>query len=175
MAINRDVEVRCEIKILSTEVMDENDPSGRGGRRGKVETRIINIPKVIIDDTELIQRASDIADIIQYGYELEGTDPPEAVTEQAGTIAATTAVLHGRILPNVNTSCGFLYGTTKELVSTTNANESPIAAASTTPQSITANLAGLTANTRYYVRAWCQITGLRTRYGRIISFKTLTL
>ena len=175
MAINRDVEVRAEIHILSTEVMDENDPVGRGGRRGKVETRIVKIPKVIIDNTELIARATDIADIIQHGYELEGTDPPEATTEQASDITTVQATLHGRILPNVNTTCGFLYGVTKEFGSTTDADESPFAAAETTPQPIAATIAGLTPGTRYYFRAWANLAGLRVRYGRIISFRTLDL
>jgi len=175
MAINRDVEVRAEIHILSTEVMDENDPVGRGGRRGKVETRIVKIPKVILDNNELIARATDIADVIQHGYELEGTDPPQVVTEQATDITATSAVLHGRVVPNVNTECGFLFDTDKELGMSTNAAESPFAAAETTPQPISQTIADLTPNTRYYFRAYAIVGGLRTRYGRIISFKTLAL
>src|SRR4030042_5505693 len=176
MAINRDVEVRCRVSILSTEVMDENDPVGRrGGRRGRVETRIVEIPKTIIDDNELIYRASDIADIILHGYELTGTQPVEATTEQASVITTTTATLNGRILPNVNTTCGFLYGTTKELVQTQDAAESPLAGLTDDRVPITTALIGLTPNTRYYFRAWAQIALMRVKYGRIISFKTLAV
>jgi len=175
MAINRDVEVRCRISILSTEVMDENNPSGRGGRRGRTETRIVDVPKVILDNDELISRASDIADIILHGYELTGTIPPESTTEDASAVTTTTVTLHGRILPNVNTVVGFRYGTTREVGLTTVANESPIAAASDTPMPITAQLIALTPNTRYYFRAYATLGALRIRYGRILSFKTLAL
>ena len=172
MAINRDQEIRCRINILITEVKDPDNPVGRGGRQGKTERKIIDIPVVIMDNNEFISRATDIADAITYGYELTGTQPPEAVTE--GTIGVTTVVatLRGRILPNVNTSCGFLYGTTKELDNTTDADESAIAAASDTPVAIQATVMALTPNTRYYYRAWAQLAGLRVRYGRIRSFVT---
>ena len=174
MAINRDVEVRARIEILLTEVKDPDNPVGRGGLRGKTEKRNITIPIVIMDYDELVYRATDIANSIEYGYELTGTEPPSAVTEGAGTIVADGAVLNGRILPNVNTSCGFLYGTTKELDNTQDADQSAIADSSETPIPITTTLTGLTGNTRYYYRAWAQLPGLRVRYGRIRSFVTLT-
>ena len=173
MAINRDVEVRARIEILLTEVTDPDNPVGRGGTRGKTEKRNIQIPLVIMDNDELVQRATDIALSIQHGYELEGTEPPESVTEGANTITAHTAVLNGRVLPNTNTSCGFLYGPTRELDYTADADQSIIAAASDTPVPITVTLGDLLANTRYYYRAWCQIAGLRVRYGRMRSFVTL--
>lgn len=172
MAINRDVEVRARIEILLTEVTDPDNPVGRGGLRGKTEKRNITIPIVIMDYDELVYRASDIADTIQHGYELEGTTPPEAVTEGVTGIEAHVGILHGRVLPNVNTSCGFLYGPTKELDYTADADQSVIAAASETPVPITVTLGDLLAGTRYYYRAWAQIAGVRVRYGRMRSFVT---
>jgi hypothetical protein len=173
MAINRDVEVKCRIHILSTEVTDPDNPVSRGGRRGACERRIVDVPIVIIDNNELVYRTTDIADIILHGYELTGTTPPEAITEDVSAIAAATVTLHGRVIPNTNTSCGFMYGVTKELANTHDADQSAIAAASVTPIPITVSLIGLAHNTRYYYRAWAQITGVRVRYGRIRSFKTL--
>jgi hypothetical protein len=176
MAINRDVEVRCRISILCTEVMDENDPTGRGGGRRKGgEKRIVDVPLVIMDNNELVQRATDIADIILHGYELEGTQPVEAVTEHASAVTTTTATLNARILPNVNTTCGFLYGTTKELDNTVDAVESPVAGLTDDVVQVTGLLTLLTPNTRYYYRAWAQLAGLRVRYGRIKSFVTLAV
>jgi hypothetical protein len=173
MAINRDVEVRCRIHILSTEVMDENDPDERrGGRRGKSERRIVDVPKVIMDNDELIDRATDIADTILHGYELTGTQPPVAITLPARPIAATTATLRGSVNPNVNTTCGFLYGPTKELDNTVDADESPLAGLTDDAVAISAPLVGLVADTRYYYRAWAQIALVRVRYGRMLSFKT---
>ena len=172
MAINRDVEVRCRINILMTEVTDPDNPVGRGGRRGPSEKKIVDIPVVIMDNNELIRRASDIADIIQYGYELEGTEPASCVTEDVSGLTSVDAVLNGRVLPNTNTSCGFLYGLTRELDNTTDADQSIIAVASDTPVPITATLGALTPNTRYYYRAWCKIAATVTRYGRIRSFVT---
>ena len=174
MAINRDVEVRARIEILLTEVTDPDNPVGRGGRRAGTEKRNIQIPLVIMDYDELVARATDIADSIREGYELTGTTPPSSVTE--GTVGVTTVVatLLGRVIPNVNTSCGFIYGLTKELDNTTDADESVIAAASDDPVPIQATIMGLTPNTRYYYRAWSLIASVvRVRYGRIRSFKTL--
>jgi len=173
MAINRDVEVKCRIELLLTEVTDPDNPVGRGGKRGGTEIRKITIPLVIIDYDELVRRASDIADVINEGYELEGTTPASCQTEAATGVTAVSAVLHGRVIPNTNTSCGFLHGTTKELDNTTDADQSIIAAASETPVAITDTLAELTPNTRYYFRSWCKIASTVTRYGRIRSFKTM--
>jgi len=175
MSINRDVEVRARIEILLTEVKDPDNPVGRGGLRGKTEKRNITIPIVIMDYDELVYRAADIANSIQYGYELTGTDPPSSVTEGVTAIDADAATLHGRVIPNTNTSCGFLYGTTKELDNTQDADQSIIAASSDDPIPITTTLIGLVANTRYYYRAWSQIALVRVRYGRIRSFKTLAV
>jgi hypothetical protein len=175
MAINRDVEVRARIEILLTEVTDPDNPVGRGGARGKTEKRNITVPIMILDYDEIVSRSTDIGDAIQHGYELEGTTPPEAVTEGASAILTDGAILHGRILPNVNTFCGFLYGVTKELDNTQDADQSAIADASDVPIPITTTLVGLVANTRYYYRAWAEIANVRVRYGRMRSFKTLAV
>jgi len=175
MAINRDVEVRARIEILLTEVNDIDNPVNRGGRRNGTEKRNITIPIMIMDYDELVYRASDIAYAIQEGYELTGTTPPSSVTEGVSVVGADTAILHGRVIPNTNTSCGFLYGTTKELDNTQDADQSIIAASSDDPIPITTTLIGLVANTRYYYRAWSQIALVRVRYGRIRSFKTLAV
>ncbi len=174
MAINRDISVKVRASLLISELLDVDDPAGRqGGRQGKQGQQVLSYPELIVDKDEWTRRLADAADVLQFGYELTGTIPPQAVTEGATVIAAATATLNGHVLPNTNTSCGFLYGTTRELDLTVNANESIIAAASDALVPITAQLAGLAHNTRYYYRAWAQIALVHVRYGRIRSFVTL--
>jgi hypothetical protein len=176
MAINRDVNVKIRANLLLTEIRDENDPAGRGGgRQGNQGHQIIDYASMNVDKHELDRRLADAADVLLYGYELTGTVPPIAVTEEATGITATIVTLHGRVSPNVNTSCGFLFGTTKELTATHNADQSPLAGLTDTAVPITHTILGLTANTRYYFRAWALIAGVHVRYGRIKSFKTLAV
>lgn len=174
MSINRDISVKVRANLIITELLDVDDPAGRhGGRQGSQGQQVVSYPELTVDKDEWNRRLADAADVLQFGYELAGTTPPIAVTEEASAIAAATVTLNGRVTPNVNTSCGFLYGLTKELILTTNANESPLAGLVDTPVAITAQLAGLAHNTRYYYRAWAQIATVNVRYGRIRSFKTL--
>jgi len=174
MAINRDLSIKLRANLIISEVLDVDDPAGRrGGRLGSQGQQVVSYPELTVDKDEWTRRLADAADVLQYGYELTGTTPPIAVTEDASVITAATVTLNGRVTPNVNTSCGFLYGTTKELDLTVNANESPLAGIVDTPVAITAQLAGLAHNTRYYYRAWSQIALVNVRYGRIRSFKTL--
>jgi hypothetical protein len=177
MAINRDVNVKIRANLLLTELRDEDDPAGRGGgRQGTQGHQIIDYASMNVDKHELERRLADAADVLLYGYELTGTQPPIAITEGATAITSTSATVHGHVSPNVNTTCGFLYGTTKELGSTTTAPESPLAGLTDTKVAITGPTgAVLTPNTRYYYRAWAQIAGLHVRYGRIRSFKTLAV
>jgi hypothetical protein len=176
MAINRDVNVKVRANLLLTEIRDENDPAGRGGgRQGNQGHQTIDYAAINVDKAEFDRRLADAADVLLYGYELEGTQPPVAVTEEASGVTATIATLHGRVSPNVNTSCGFLFGTTKELTTTHNADQSPLAGLTDAVVPITHTVLGLTANTRYYFRAWAQIAGVHTRYGKIKSFKTLAV
>ena len=175
MAIDKHVRVKARLSLIINEIRDENDPVGRGGRRGDNVHRQYDLEEFEVPLSELEDRIIDAGDVFINGAELTGTEPPEAVTEQPSAITATGVIFHGRVKPNVNTSCGFLYGTTKELVSTEDADQSIIAAASDVPIPITKTMAGLTANTRYYYRAWAQIAGVRVRYGRTISFKTLAV
>lgn len=172
MAINRHVKVKTEVRLILTELKDVDNPVGRGGEEGSGKPYIYRLPEFIVDRTELDQRIADSYLVLQKGYELTGTQPPRPVTEHTDTITVNTANVYGRIEPNVNTSCGFVYGTTKEMVHTENCNESPLAGLTDDAVQVTANLAGLTPGTRYYYRLWCQIAGVRTRYGRIRSFVT---
>ncbi len=175
MSINRDVKVKIEARLIITEMKDVDNPSGRGGEEGSGKPTIIRVPEFVVNRAELDERIADSYLVLQKGYELTGTQPPRPVTEHVCTITANTAILHGRIEPNVNTSCGFVYGTTKELNSTQDCNESPLAGLTDDAVAVTTNLAGLTPNTRYYYRLWAQLAGLRVRYGRIRSFVTLSV
>lgn len=176
MAINRDVSVKIRASLILTELRDENDPAGRGGgREGSQAHQVINYAEVRVDKEEFDRRLSDAADVLLYGYELEGTQPPIAQTEQASVVATTTATLNGHVSPNVNTTCGFYYGITKNLGSNAAASQSPLAGLTDAKVAISASIAGLTANTRYYYRAWALVTGVVRRYGRMQSFKTLAV
>lgn len=175
MAIDKHVRVKARLSLIISEVRDINDPVGRGGRRGDNVHREYNLPEFEVPLSELESRIVDGNDVFLEGVELTGTTPPLPVTEQPTAITATGVILHGRVTPNVNTSCGFLYGTNMDLVNTQDADQSIIAAQSDTPTPITTTLAGLTANTKYYYRTWAQIAGVRVRYGSIRSFKTLAV
>ena len=172
MSINRDLKVRVRASVIITEVNDPDNPVARKGKDGSQQHIVINYPEFSVDNAEWDNRISDAFLALSKGYELTGTQPPRVVTEAATGVGFVVATLHGRVEPNVNTSCGFLYGPTKELGSTTDADESPLAGLTDAHVTISKQIAGLTPNTRYYYRAWAQIALVRVRYGRIRSFKT---
>lgn len=177
MAINRDVNVKIRANLLLAELRDEEDPAGRGGgRQGSQSHQVINYASMNIDKTEFDQRMEDAADVLLHGYELEGTQPPVAITEGVTALTATSAIVHAHVSPSGATTCGFVYGLTKELLTSTTAPESPLAGATDDKVPITGPTgAVLTPDTRYYYRAWAQKGALRRRYGRIRSFKTLAV
>jgi hypothetical protein len=165
MAINRDLKIRVRANLILAEILE----SGKEGSQGHL---VKSYPEISVDADEWDRRMSDASDVLLYGYELTGTVPPIAVTEEVGSLTKNSVVLKGRVTPNTNTSCGFLYGTTKELDNTKDADQSIIAASSDTPVPVTASLAGLTPGTKYYYRAWAQIALVNVRYGRLLSFTT---
>jgi hypothetical protein len=172
MSINRDLKVRLRASVILTERNDVDNPVKRTGKDGSQQHVVIDYPEFTVDHAEWDLRLADAFLALSKGYELTGTQPPRVVTEDPTGVGFVVATLHGRVEPNVNTSCGFLYGITKELGSTVDAVESPLAGLTDDPVAIAAQIAGLTPNTRYYYRAWAQLAGVRVRYGRIRSFKT---
>ena len=96
---------------------------------------------------------------------------PTATTGSASAIAATTATLGASINPNgAATTVWFLYGTSSTLTGAAQTTSQSLAAG-TSATSVTANLTGLTANTKYYFEAVAQnATG--TTNGSIASFTT---
>jgi hypothetical protein len=175
MSVKRDVAVKIRFSIIETELLDENNPSGRGGRRGPGQKRWeMDVPEFVTDSVEMARRLSDAASVLFDGYELDNDAPPTALTHEATLVTKTTALLNGYIYAEAATACGFMVALTKEVDTDTHvADQSPVA--QNTSAAISHALAGLTPNTRYYYRAYATIAGIDTRYGRVRSFKTLAV
>jgi phosphodiesterase/alkaline phosphatase D-like protein len=101
----------------------------------------------------------------------EGIGAPNVVTDPAGDIEATTAVLNGTVNPDGQAvkSCAFEYGPAKTLGKSLPCTSLP--AAGTSPVAVTANLTGLSAKTKYSFRITASnATGTDT--GAEVAFKT---
>ena len=165
MSTKKDVHVKLRLNVITAEV-DENSKENQG--QGRV---IQDVPRVILDEVEWRRRLADAISVLEDGYQISATVPHKVVTNNASSIADTTAELNGLVTTNnISTTCGFQYGTTKELDDTDAADESPAQAVANT--AITFGLTGLTAETKYYYRAYATV-GTVTVYGRILSFTTI--
>jgi len=170
MSINRDVKVKARLSLIVTEMRDDNNPSGRGGRQGQGIHETYDLEEFIIDRAELNRRIIDAGDVIINGKELDNDAAPSIKTHDATAITKVQALLNAQLVAPGETSCGFVYGTTKELDNTQDCTQSPVQASTV---DVSTTIAGLTPNTRYYFRAWANKAGITTRYGRMLSFKTL--
>ncbi len=176
MATIKDLNVKTRLNVLSTLLRDKGDAETRPGRHGTQRKNIIDIAEVEVNSDELEERLTNAQLVLQYGYDVDTTKPPpQVVTDDAGDITATTVTLNGHIKSGsavIAAACGFQYGTTPGLGSTAVADESPVASANNTP--VTYGLTGLTANTKYYYRAYAtdaNFTG--GKFGVVKSFITL--
>ena len=130
------------------------------------------MPEITIDKDEWDRRLADATLVLHEGWELDNDGPPKPVTENVTLLTKNSVTLNGRVSTDGEATCGFVYGTTKDVnTSTENAAESPVAALHD-DEPITAAIAGLTPGTKYYYRAWANTAGLFTRYGNVRSFVT---
>jgi len=176
MATVKDVNVKTRLNVLSTLLKDKGDADQRPGKEGAQRKTIIDVPEVDIPPCELETRLTNAQLVLEHGYTVDTTKPPpRAVTDDATSIAATSVVLNGHIKSGtaaIAATCGFQYGTTKELGSETVAAENPVSEALDTP--ITLTIAGLTASTKYYYRAYATDANYATgMFGVLKSFITL--
>ena len=108
-----------------------------------------------------------------YGNEISFTtlQPPTATTAAATSLASTTATLNGTVnANNQNTTVTFEYGTTTSYGQTINAIPNTVSGSTNT--GVSANLAGLTANTTYHFRVKA-VSSSGTTYGSDVTFTTL--
>ena len=126
----------------------------------------------VVDDVEIesetIQNTQNGSQTIPLKFDVAR---PEVVTNDATSVAATAAMLHGEVTADNNanvTERGFCYGTAP----------SPTYSSSTRVEagdglgSFDATINGLTAATTYYTRAYAKnVVGLS--YGANLSFRTL--
>ena len=95
---------------------------------------------------------------------------PVVTTRPATYVASFSATLNGSVDPNgLTTSVYFQYGTTTGYGFTT----APHTKTGNTPQSVSANIRGLTASTTYHFRI-VATNSAGTRYGSDRTFSTLT-
>ena len=98
------------------------------------------------------------------------TGPPVAITNPATLFTSFSATLNGSVDPNgLTTSVYFQYGTTTGYGFTT----APHTKTGNTPQSVSANISGLTASTTYHFRI-VATNSAGTWYGRDRIFTTLS-
>ncbi len=179
MAIIHDLKVKLKAVITETELLDPEDsskpPKRESGQKKYVIDDAVRLPFIQVPADELITRLADMMKCYLYGYRadpLQIADPPKIETDDASSVAATTATLNGRITGALCTA-GFKYGLTRELGSTVVATGSPTGV-QTTIKSLTYAAAGLTTKTKYYFRVFGQTSATgNTQYGIIRSFTTL--
>jgi hypothetical protein len=90
---------------------------------------------------------------------------PAVITGASTTVTSDSAAISGSVVPNGSTTtCTFHYGTTAAYGSRT-ANQTVSQVTATTPQSLSATLTGLKAQTAYHYQLVCSNAGGTTKGG----------
>lgn len=97
------------------------------------------------------------------------TGSPQVLTGLASSVAASTATLNATVGTGAQAQAWFVWGLSKTALGKSTARTN--IAASTTPQSVSTAITGLTANTTYYFQPVVTSAG-GTSYGAIQSFTT---
>jgi hypothetical protein len=178
MAIIHDLSMTVKMVITQTELLDQDNSlvPPRKKESGQKKYTILNnsdYPAIRITEDEWKTRVSDMMTILYYGFRADPLDSPAIVeTDDASSIAATTATLNGRVT-GAGCTTGFEYGTTRALGTSVAATQSPTGAVETI-LSMSYPLTNLVTKTRYYFRCWAAYTTTGNKqYGMIRSFKTL--
>lgn len=175
MATKKDVKVKIRLNVLSILLRDKGDADHRPGRQGSQRKTIIDIPEVEISSDELETRLEKAQLVLATGYWVDPDDiPPQTVTDDVTAITHNTAILHGHVKSGtalIAATCGFQYGVTPALGTTTVCDQSPVADAANT--AITLSVAGLTPSTKYYYRVYATDANFSGgKYGVVKSFTT---
>lgn len=169
---NKNVKVKVRILGLVEEFRDKSDTAQRPGSNKASQKNVrIDVPVVAMPASEWAQRLADAAEVLQYGNDLDNDKPVVAVTYPATGVVHNLADLSGAVwLPQlIETTVTFEYGLTPALGSSSAALGSPTSDAG--PTTLTATLAGLTPNKKYYFRIKA-VNATKTVYGFILSFHT---
>lgn len=170
MSVVRDVKVKLRISAIFIE--QEERGSGKSGKDGRQSHIVSDMPEIIIDRDELTRRLTDAGLVLHEGWELDNDGPPNAVTEHVTFLEKNSVTLNGRVSTHGEASCGFVYGLTKDVnTSTIDALQSPVAA-NLDDVLMRNGISGLLPGHKYYYRAWANTAGLYTRYGTVRSFTT---
>jgi hypothetical protein len=171
MAVVRDLKVKLRINLLTTEMLERG--SELPGKDGSTRKLIQDMPEITVDADELERRIADAWKVLHQGWELDNDAPPKGVST-AGVLLLTknSVTLKGYVDTVSETTCGFIWGATRDVNTFTDtAAQSPVAA-NIDDVLITTAVTGLTPGTKYYYRAYVNVAGMLTRYGNVRSFTT---
>lgn len=170
MGVVKDLKIKLRMSVLTVEQIERG--SEKPGKDGATSKIVADMPEIVIDADEWKRRQADAALVLHEGWELDNDGPPKAVTEGVTLLTKNSVTLNGNVSTHGQTTCGFMYGVTKEVDTTSaDASQSPVNV-NLDEVSISSAIAGLTPGTKYYYRAWANTAGLYTRYGAVRSFTT---
>jgi hypothetical protein len=171
MSVVKDLKIRARLNVILIEV-DERG-SEKSGRDKKQTQFNLSMPETTLDKDEWDRRLADATKVLAQGWELDNDAPPKGIsTGGVSSLTASSVTLKGFVDTVAESTCGFVYGATREVNTfTANAAQSPVAA-NFDDVLITAAIAGLSPGIKYYYRAWVNVAGMLTRYGTVRSFTT---
>lgn len=172
MTVVRDLKVKLRMSAIFIEQEERGSEKAGKDSKGGQRHVVQDMPEIVVDSVEWARRMSDAELVLHEGWELDNDGPPKAVTEGVTLLTKNSVTLNGNVSTHGQATCGFIYGVTKDVdTSTENAAQSPVNV-NLDEVSISAAIAGLTPGTKYYYRAWANTAGLYTRYGAVRSFTT---
>jgi hypothetical protein len=171
MTLVKDLKIKLRMNVLTVEMIERG--SEKPGKEGPTRNVIEKMTEITVDSDEWERRLSDAKKVLAQGWELDNDAPPKGIaTAGVSSLTASSVTLKGYIDTVAESTCGFVYGATKEVNTfTSDAAQSPVAA-NFDDVLITANLIGLSPGIKYYYRAWVNVAGMLTRYGNVRSFTT---
>jgi len=171
MSVVRDVKVKLRINAIFIE--QEERGSEKPGKDGRQSRIVSDMPEIVIDKDELDRRLADAALVLHEGWELDNDAPPKGISTGGVTaLTASSVTLKGYVDTVAESTCGFVWGATKDVNTFTDtAAQSPVAA-NFDGVSITTAVIGLSPGIKYYYRAYVHVAGMLTRYGTVRSFTT---
>lgn len=173
MTVVRDVKVKLRINALFVEQEERgSEKPGKDSKNGQGHL-VQDMPEIVIDYDELQRRLADAAKVLHQGWELDNDAPPKGVyTGGIANLTKNTVTLRGYVDTVAQSTCGFVWDTTREVNALTDtAAQSPVAA-NFDDVLITTAVGSLVPGTKYYYRAYVNVAGMLTRYGQVRSFTT---
>ena len=173
MTVVRDLKVKLRISAVFIEQEERGSEKpgkdAKGGQRHLVQ----DMPEITVDKEELDRRLADAAAVLHQGWELDNDAPPKGISTGGVTgLTASSVTLKGYVDTVSESTCGFVWGATRDVNTFTDtAAQSPVAA-NFDDVLITLAIAGLSPGIKYYYRAYVNVAGMLTRYGNVRSFTT---